>query len=418
MLSESSGGAKPPLRLDATSKMQLAILMGSGFLVQLALGMIIVVLPMFAQSIGLGATGVGLLVALPQVTKLLFNLPIGHLVDVIGRKPLLIVGAVIDALGQFATATSHSLAQLVPARLLVGVGSATGGTVGTATTAYTMDVVGKYPEHSGLLLGIMQATGFLAFAVGPAIGGLIGEHGGPALPFYIVGAVLLLTAPLKCLLPETLPAKARARSSDFGAATSGLLGSYRRLLVDPRQLALLALKVSFMAGLSLILTVVPLHASEAIGLAPSEFGRLYSVVTLLALVVSPLAGALADRLGRPLLAVAGSLATVLSVACMPLVKDRLVYFALRSLWAVGEAFLITAYAALAIDITDEDQRGARSSLDNQVGDLALLVLPLAFGAVGQIYSHEAAFRLASALMLAANVAFAWLNWRGRVRPRE
>ena len=54
------------------------------------------------------------------------------------------------------TASSTTLGQLVPARLLVGVGSATGGTVGTATTAYTMDVVGKYPEHSGVIFGAIQ----------------------------------------------------------------------------------------------------------------------------------------------------------------------------------------------------------------------------------------------------------------------
>ena len=42
--------------------------------------------------------------------------------------------------------------------------------------AYTMDVVGKYPEQAGLLNGIIQAFGFLAFACGPAIGGMLAER--------------------------------------------------------------------------------------------------------------------------------------------------------------------------------------------------------------------------------------------------
>ena len=91
---------------------------------------------MFAQSIGLGQLGVGLLVALPQVTKLLCNLPVGYLVDVVGRRlglglvhralaliptstpnpspnsnpnpnpkrrPPLVLGAIVDALGQIMT---------------------------------------------------------------------------------------------------------------------------------------------------------------------------------------------------------------------------------------------------------------------------------------------------------------------------
>ena len=87
-------------------------------------------LNVFAQSIGLGQLGVGLLVALPQVTKLLCNLPVGYLVDVVGRRPPLVLGAIVDALGQIMTAAASTMTQLVPARLIVGVGSATGGSTG------------------------------------------------------------------------------------------------------------------------------------------------------------------------------------------------------------------------------------------------------------------------------------------------
>ena len=75
-------------------------------------------------------------------------------------------------------------------------------------------------------------------------------------------------------------------------------------------------------------------------------------------------------------AVCGSLATALSVACMPLATSRPLSYLVRSIWSIGEAFLITSYSALALDVTPEDQRGARTSLDNQIGDLALLVFPV------------------------------------------
>ena len=79
-------------------------------------------------------------------------------------------GALIDGAGQFLTACSMSASQLVRARLVVGAGTAVGSVTGPATLAYTMDVVGKHPEHSGMLLGFLQSTGFLALAIGPAIG--------------------------------------------------------------------------------------------------------------------------------------------------------------------------------------------------------------------------------------------------------
>ena len=92
---------------------------------------------------------------------------------------------------------------------------------------------------------------------------------------------------------------------------------------------------------------------------------------------------------------------------MPLATSKLGYYAARSVWSAGEAFLITAYTALALDVTPEEQRGARSSLDNQVGDVALLFLPILFGVLGQ-HSFAAAFLPASVLMLAAVATFARL----------
>ena len=92
---------------------------------------------------------------------------------------------------------------------------------------------------------------------------------------------------------------------------------------------------------------------------------------------------------------------------MPLATSKLGYYAARSVWSAGEAFLITAYSTLALDVTPEEQRGARNSLDNQVGDVALLFLPVVFGIVGS-QSFAAAFWLASASMLAANLAVARL----------
>ena len=169
--------------------------------------MIITVLPLFAQSIGFGAAGIGLIIALPQLTKLALNLPIGHLVDVYGRKPCLVWGSLIDAAGQLATGLSTALAPLVPARLLVGVGSATAASRAPRRPAYTMDVVGNFPDHSGTLLGLIQAVGFLAFAVGPTIGGWLAERTTPAMPFLVLAVDAAVCVPLKLLLPETLTAE-------------------------------------------------------------------------------------------------------------------------------------------------------------------------------------------------------------------
>ena len=163
-----STGTPGPLVLDGTTKLQLGVLLSCSLLIQMGVGMIIVALPMYASGLGLGAGGVGLIIALPQLTKLLFNLPLGYFIDVVGRKPALVLGSLLDAIGQYGTAVASGLRQLALPRLLIGVGSASSA---CSTQAYTLDVVGKFPQHSGLLLGLIQAVGFLAFALGPELGG-------------------------------------------------------------------------------------------------------------------------------------------------------------------------------------------------------------------------------------------------------
>ena len=94
------------------------------------------------------------------------------------------------------------------------------------------------------------------------------------MPFKVLAAVLLLTTPLKMLLPETRGGGGNVGEvgavggiqSEYGlqaakgiglvGSIKGALASYWALLADRRQVALLAMKLSFFCGLSLILTIV------------------------------------------------------------------------------------------------------------------------------------------------------------------
>ena len=85
---------------------------------------------------------------------------------------------------------------------------------------------------------------------GPAGGGRLAESGGgPALPFVLLGVVLLLTAPLKALLPETVPEQTRGAAGGLlsaaarrycpvgfcGALCGGRYGRPPRRAVDARE---------------------------------------------------------------------------------------------------------------------------------------------------------------------------------------
>ncbi|KAL1525022.1 hypothetical protein AB1Y20_019897 [Prymnesium parvum] len=411
--------APPPLRLSAESKLQLAVLVGSGMLVQMAVGVIVPVLPLFASSVGLSASDVGLLVALPSMAKLCFNLPMGLLVDSAGRKAPLVIGVLLDGIGSLATASARRLVTVAPARLLVGIGNS--GAV-VAEQAYLMDVVSKYPEHKGFLLGTVQSMLLLAFAAGPALGGIMATHGSTRLPFWVIGGLLIATAPLYALLPETHPRQPPSRRAARGrpqrwapqayaatcAAIEGAVASYKKLLTQRPQIALLASRFGLTAGWAVWLTIVPLAAAESWAASPGDLGRLYSIITILGFAVAPVGGKLADRFGAARMTTVGALMSSAAVGLLSIANSKLSFYVCMALWDAGESAMSAALNAYAAEVTFENQRGAANSLSNQVQDAVFVVLPILLGFIGGRVSNAAALVFGSFLMIASAAFFAVL----------
>ena len=419
-VSTMSVAANPPppppprarLQLDQSARVQLSVLLGCGMVAQMGIGMIVPLLPMYAERIGLAASGVGLVVAMPSIARLLLNLPLGALSDAYGRKLPLVVGSIVEAIGSIGTALATSLGSLLVPRLLVGAGSSAASAAGNAMF---MDVVERYPSHRGLLLGSSQAVLTLAFAAGPAVGGLLADAtGNAALPFGIFGLTLLASAPLYYfLLPnerlkQATADKEQPRAAAVGDAARASLRSFGQLLTQRPQLALLAMRFGLITGWSAWLTVLPLHARACWGATAGDLGRMFSIVALLGFASAPLGGWLADRFGRTPVIAAGSAVSAISIGALPWATGKLAFYACMACWDVGEAVLTAAMSALAADVTPAEQRGAQSSLINQVQDATFVGMPVLLGAIAGAHSCSAALLTTAGVAMACNVAFALL----------
>ena len=405
---ETSGSEPPPLLLSPESKMQLSLLLGSGALLQLGIGMIVPCLPMYATSVGLTPADVGIVVAVPSFARAILNLPAGRVADLVGRKKPWVIGCITDGAGCIATAFAGGLHSMVAARLFMGGGSAIGG---AASGAYAMDVVSQFPQHKGRLLGVMNAAGSLAWVLGPVLGGLLAERGGVSLPFVLVGGAILSMAPaVHLLLPETLPPKegATIRSLRIRPVLEETYTSFATLMRDRDQRACALMQSSLFTGWSACLAVVPLYAASEWGASPSELGSLYSVAAVLGIVGAPLGGYVADWAGRKPAAMMGSLIVSGAFASLVMVDSKPALMAAMAAMGFGESFVMSANAAFANDVTPHELRGAQSALLSQVGDVTFVVMPVALALVATNVSYSAGFLTASGLILAANTGFMML----------
>jgi MFS transporter, DHA1 family, multidrug resistance protein len=264
------------------TKNALPILFLVMFLVYIGFGIIIPVLPFYAEKIGASPTQLGLLMAVYSLMQLLFAPMWGRISDRIGRKPVMMLGITGLAISFFLMAVSSELWMLFAARIIGGFLSAANM---PTTQAYVADIT--TPENRGKGMGVMGAAIGLGFVFGPAIGGIFSKHS-LSLPFYIAGISSLITLVLIfILLKESSTEESRREHSEkklpFWHALHGNLSI----------LFILQLFISLsLAGLE---TTFAYFAAKKAGLDATNIGYIFMIMGLASAIVQ---GGLIGRLTK------------------------------------------------------------------------------------------------------------------------
>ena len=124
---------------------------------------------------------------------------VGPISDTYGRKPVLLIGILIMAIGVLGSGAAWSYSSLLATRLVAGVGAAMLPMTMMAALADNLP-----SEKVGKAVGFVTASSWVGLALGvPAIA-LLGYIGGWRLPFYIAGGLsLALWVPLYLSLPSS-----------------------------------------------------------------------------------------------------------------------------------------------------------------------------------------------------------------------
>lgn len=179
------------------------------FIDLIGFGIVIPVLPYYAEGTKFGATPsqVGLLFASYSVMQLVFAPVLGRLSDKYGRRPILLISLLGTCIGFLILGFATTLWMLFVGRIIDGI---SGGNISTAQ-AYIADVTTKENRAKGM--GLIGAAFGLGFVFGPAIGGILSRWG-INLPFLFAGGLAFAnTVLLYFALPETVTRDHPARAS-------------------------------------------------------------------------------------------------------------------------------------------------------------------------------------------------------------
>ena len=163
------------------------------------------VLALYASSLdGVTPLQIGLAVGAYGLTQAILQIPLGMLSDRIGRRPVIIGGLFVFAVGSIVAATSDTIEMVIVGRLLQGAG-AISATLAAMITDGTREQV---RTRSMAVFGIGIGLSFvIALIAGPAIAAYAGV---PAL-FWIAAALALVGAALLRLIPDDIEQPAAQR---------------------------------------------------------------------------------------------------------------------------------------------------------------------------------------------------------------
>ena len=157
----------------------------------------------------------------------------GSLGDHFGRRRVFMMGVALFTLASIGCGLSTSVAALIAARAVQGVGAAllVPGSLSLLSAAYPQ-------AERGAAIGTWSAFSGITAAIGPVIGGYLVDHHSWTWAFLInvpVGALLLVICARK--VPESLGSSSREPVDVTGAvlATVGLAGTVFALIEAPAQ---------------------------------------------------------------------------------------------------------------------------------------------------------------------------------------
>lgn len=165
----------------------------SMFSMQGAMTMLMAMTPLALSHHGHGLGVISLAVTIHVIGMFGFSLPLGRLVDRVGRRPVLLAGLLTGAAGGIIMPLTPSYFVITFGIFLVGLGWSCANVASTALIADTTD-----PSERGRAIGANDTFSAASGMTLPLLGGVVAEYIG--LPAIGVLAVALIAVPLMLVL--------------------------------------------------------------------------------------------------------------------------------------------------------------------------------------------------------------------------
>lgn len=401
----------PPPKLKTPA---LAVLFATVFINLVGFGLVVPLLPFFAQSLKAEAWQITLMFSAYSLGQFFAEPFWGRLSDRIGRKPVLLMTLIANALGYMMLAFVPNIWLAIAVRLFTGLGA---GNISTVQ-GYVADVTP--PEQRAGRMGLIGAAFGLGFIVGPGLGGLLTQPQlgrlGYQLPIFLAAALAAVAAVGVVVFLRESRAKA-----DPAAPRPAFLAGLKAARDNAVVSRVLVVTLIYMAGFSAMESVFGLWSESRYQWGAREVGLSFMIVGIVSTLNQGFfAGRLARRFGESRVLATGMLlfgtslvlqvlapvawfpATRLELGALtiPVVQGWIIPIVM-AIGACGMSLAMPNISAMISRASPPDRQGAMLGLNMASSSVARIFGPMIAGALFSGLGHDWPFVIGALLTIPA-----------------
>ena len=363
-------------------------------------GIIVPLLPFYAQTFGASPLTIGLLFAIFSLCQLLAAPALGDLSDRYGRRPVLVFSLAGTVVSFVMLAMAHSVTMLFMARIVDGL---SGGNISTAR-AYVADITA--PADRARAYGLIGAAFGLGFIFGPALSGVLAKISYTAPIWAAAGITLVATLMAWAWLPETV--------HRTQAGTGNPFRYLPELLKRPLVRRVLVIDFVYWTSFAIFQTTFALFTARRFGFDAPKTGYVFAAFGVLGAIIQggfirPIVRRLGDK-STFMLGLAFGACGLL--ACAMVYSVPLFLLTLVPL-AFGIGFGHPTMASLVSLVADGDEQGRVQGAASAVESLGRTIGPVWGNASLEQFGEAAPYLSAATLLLLTMVLASGfqVNWR-------
>ncbi|MBT3285136.1 MFS transporter [Candidatus Bathyarchaeota archaeon] len=331
------------------------------------------------QLVGFAVSGYFLL-------RMFTEFPIGVLSDRMGPRLPLIVGRVFAVIGAYLCYRTTNIWMLIVARMIWGMGDASFFCIGMSYVSRLFPA-----EKRGRAMGIFQAVEMVGSFMGQTIGGYVAAVYGPRLNFLLTTIVAVIALISVTMIRGN---NSTMKISNKKVSLIPTREEMKKVLSKTLIVACIINLVTMMINSGLLGTILPIYATENLGLPLTQYALLVSASTIGSISGNLIGGALSDKMGRKKILLIGFAIGALSIFGITIFPSFIPLLVMMFFKGIFWGIVYGVVPAYIADAVPDEVRGIGIGTFRTFMDLGGLVGPMVMtsivagfgGAQGYVYS--------------------------------